>query len=228
MMSKKFSIPFLSRSVAERAVSLVSRSDPDTDKGNVAGNGAASQIEAAIMKFAGDIPLSQELPSDSPKKMALAKAHAAASRAAMVAGSLALPPGPLGWLTILPEMLLIWKIQSQMVADIAAIYGKSPHLNQEHMLYCLFRHSAAQAVRDLVARVGDRMLIQGASLKLIESIAHKIGVQVSQQIIGKGMTRFLPVVGAIGVGAYAYYDSRQVATTAIALFEQEKILDQEE
>ena len=60
------------------------------------------------------------------------------------AGTLALPPGPLGWLTILPEMLAVWKIQSQMVADIAALYGQKSTLTEEQMVYCLFRHSAAQ------------------------------------------------------------------------------------
>jgi hypothetical protein len=35
---------------------------------------------------------------------------------------------------------------------------------------------------------------------------------------GRGIARWLPVVGAIGVGAYARYDTRQVARTAIALF----------
>ena len=35
------------------------------------------------------------------------------------------------------------------------------------------------------------------------------------------MSRWLPVVGAMGVGAYAYYDTRQVAKTAVALFERE-------
>jgi hypothetical protein len=31
----------------------------------------------------------------------------------------------------------------------------------------------------------------------------------------------LPVVGAVGVGAYAYYDTTRVAVTAIRLFEQD-------
>jgi len=59
-----------------------------------------------------------------------------------VAGTLALPPGPLGWMTILPEMVGVWKIQAQMVADIAALYGKTATLTQEQMLYCLFKHTA--------------------------------------------------------------------------------------
>lgn len=34
-------------------------------------------------------------------------------------------PGPLGLLTILPDMYAIWRVQAQLVADIAAVYGKT-------------------------------------------------------------------------------------------------------
>lgn len=108
-----------------------------------------------------------------------------------------------------------------MVADIAAPYGKKSTLTEEQMVYCLFRHSAAQAVRDLVVRVGERVLIKRGSLTLLESVARKVGLKPTRKVIGKGLSRWIPVAGAIGVGAYAWYDTAQVAATAIELFEQE-------
>ena len=89
------------------------------------------------------------------------------------------------------------------------------------MLYCLFRHSAAQAVRDLVARAGQRYLVKHTSLRLIEGVAQQIGLKVTQQTLGKGLARWIPIAGAVGVGAYAYYDTAQVARTAIKLFERD-------
>src|SRR4029453_11835577 len=80
----------------------------------------------------------------------------AAAKAAVTAGSLAMPPGPLGWLTIAPELLAVWKIQAQMVSDLAGVYGKAATLTKEHMGYCLFRHTAAQLVRDVAVRVVQR------------------------------------------------------------------------
>jgi hypothetical protein len=181
---------------------------------------AGTGLTAAILRFASDIPSSTQLQHDTPNNAARNSANAAARSAALVAGSLALPTGPLGWLTILPEMVTIWKIQSQMVADIVAIYGKTPSLTREQMIYCMFRHSAAQAVRDLVVRVGDRVLIQQVPLQILQAVAHKIGVKLSKKIIGTSVSRWLPVVGAIGVSAYAYYDTKEVAATAIKLCEQ--------
>lgn len=188
----------------------------------IQGRNAAETIAALILKFVRRIPRSEERRSRTPRDAARKSANAAAARAALTAGTLSLPPGPLGWLTVLPEMMAVWKIQSQMVADIAALYGSKTALSEERMLYCLFRHSAAQAVRDLAVRVGERTLFQQASLELIQAVAKKIGVKLSRKVIGRGLSRWIPIAGAVGVGAYAYYDTAQVAATAIELFEKEK------
>jgi len=178
-------------------------------------------VAEAILNFIGRVPVSREHRSRNPAERARSIANSAAARAAVTAGSLALPPGPLGWLTILPELLMVWRIQAQMVADIAGIYGRQAALTREQMIYCLFRHLAAQAVRDLVVRVGERFLVQQVSIRMLQSIAEKVGVRITQQAIGKGVSRWVPVIGALGVGAYAYYDTGQVARTAIELFRHE-------
>ncbi|QCB48674.1 hypothetical protein E5678_09955 [Hydrogenophaga sp. PAMC20947] len=176
-------------------------------------------IAEAILPFMGQVPNSDERKSQKPEEASRKLANAAASKAAMAAGALALPPGAIGWLTILPEMMGVWNIQKQMVADIAAVYGKQKTLTPEQVVYCLFQHTAAQGVRDLVVRVGQRTLVRRASPRLIGAITRRIGAKLAQRALGKGMARWLPIVGAVGVGAYAYYDTAQVAATAIDLFE---------
>ena len=114
-----------------------------------------------------------------------------------------------------------------MVADIAGAYGKKGYLNREQMLYCLFRHAAAQAVRDIAIRVGERILIRRTALRSGQRALQRIGVRITQRIAGKAIARWLPIVGALGVGAYAYYDTGQVADTAIDLFRREIEFDLE-
>lgn len=179
------------------------------------------KIAEAILNFVGQIPDTQEHESEAPTGKVQAIASASAAKAAFAAGALALPPGPLGWLTILPELLTVWRIQAQMVSDIAAVYGRRATLTREQMLYCLFRHMAAQAVRDLVVRVGERFLVRRVSLRVLQTVTKKIGVRITQRAIGKGVSRWIPVVGALGVAAYVYWDTGQVAATAIELFEKE-------
>ena len=176
-------------------------------------------IGQAILSLVGKVPSSREPRGRKPADDARRKANAAAAKAALAAGALALPPGMVGWLTVLPEMVGVWKIQKQLVADIAAIYGKHATLTPEQVVFCLFQHTAAQGVRDLVVRVGQRSLVRHASPLLIRTITRRIGAKLAQQAVGKGVARWLPVVGAVGMGAYAYYDTAQVAATAIDLFE---------
>jgi hypothetical protein len=187
---------------------------------------AHGRITGAILDFVSEVPDSVVGNSNHPADAARRLAHRAARRAAVTAGSLALPPGPLGWLTLLPELIAIWKIQAQMVSDIAAAYGRHATLGREQMLWCLFRHTAAQAFRDLVVRMGDRLVFRRMSHGVIERVARQIGIKLTQRTLSKGVSRWLPAIGALGVGVYAYYDTRQVADTAIALFESDIVMEQ--
>jgi hypothetical protein len=113
------------------------------------------------------------------------------------------------------------------VADIAAAHGKSSFLTAGSMLYCLFKHGAAQAVRDLAVRVGERFLIRRVSLRMIQAVLKKVWVRITQRLASKAIARWLPIVGAIGIGAYAYYDTAQVGKTAVGLFGQKLDIEPE-
>lgn len=175
----------------------------------------------AILEWIGRIPATTEQPLTDTAARAREITKAAAAKAARTAGLLALPPGPLGWMTIIPELMAVWRIQGQMVADLAGLYGKTTTLSQSQMLYCVFRHGAAMAVRDLVIRVGDRYLVKQATQQVLQQIARKIGINLTQKGIAKGIARWLPLIGAVGVGSYAYYDTTQIAKTAMEMFEKE-------
>ena len=186
---------------------------------------ASSRVADAIIDMLGRLPRTSEIAGNTPDARARAIAHAAARKAGMLAATLALPPGPLGWLTVLPELYAIWKIQAQMVADIGGAYGHRRQLTREQMMFCLFRHTAAQALRDIAVQAGERWLVQTASLTALRSAARRVGIKLSQRGIGSGMARWLPLVGAAGVGAYAWYDTREVGRTAIKLFAMESAVD---
>lgn len=174
-----------------------------------------------ILDLIGRIPSTEEIPLDDTSARARQIAQRASIKAATAAGTLALPPGPLGWLTILPELVTVWRIQTQMVADLAGLYGKSASLSSSQMLYCIFRHGAAMAMRDIVVRVGDRYLFRRTTQQALQQVAQKIGLKLTQKGIASGLSRWLPIVGALGVGGYAYYDTAQVAKTAMQLFQKD-------
>ncbi len=181
----------------------------------------------AVLALVLQVPDSREDVVEQPAQRAHTVARAAARKASLMAGSLSLPPGFLGWLTVLPELIGVWRLQAQMVSDIAAIYGKQQTLGREQMLYCLFKHVSAQLFRDVVVRVGERVLVRQTSLAFLQALVQQLGVKLTQSVIGKSASRLVPLLGAVGVGAYAYFDTLQVARNAVALFERDIIVDAE-
>lgn len=171
-------------------------------------------VGGTIERVIADVPLSRTHEVMDPASEALAIAKRAAKQAAVLSGSLALPPGPLGMLTVLPDLYLIWKTQRQMVADIFGLYGRSAELTRAHMLYCLFRHAASHVLRDLVVRTGQRVIVQQLTSGTLQGLARMVGVAVTNRVVGSAASRWVPLAGAAAVGAYAYWDTLQVARTA--------------
>jgi hypothetical protein len=189
--------------------------------------GAAQEKEVldklfrTLLKVVNDIPQSKEKQTDHALSRAREVVASASLRAAAISGSLALPSGPLAWLTIIPDLAAIWRLQAQMVADVGAVYGKRGKLTEESMIYCLFRHAAAQLARDLVTRMGERVVVQRVSWHVAESVLANIGLKIVRRIGRGGMWRLLPIVGALAVAGYAYYDTEQVGGTAIDFFSRD-------
>jgi hypothetical protein len=186
--------------------------------------GFADRLTDTILNLISQVPASSEVSSFTPEARARQLARNAARTSAGISGGAALAPGPLGMLTILPDLVGVWRVQAQMVSDIAATFGKTATLTQEQMVFCLFKHSAAQLLRDVIVREGGRYLVLPVTLRMMRNLAAKIGIQVGQRSVGKAIARYAPLVGALGVGAYAYYDTQKVADTAIELFSCEVVV----
>jgi hypothetical protein len=181
------------------------------------------RISDAILGLVAVIPVSTEPQTATPDRRAAQLCEAAARTTAKISGLAALAPGPLGLFTVLPDLIAMWRIQSQLVSDIASVYGKTANLSREHMLWCLFKHSAAQSIRDVAYRAGERYLIRPLSLKALQKLTTSIGVRLSERAVGKAVARFLPLVGAAGVAGYAYYDTRKVGSAAMDIFSREPV-----
>ncbi len=173
----------------------------------------------AIENVVGGVPVSREHAVEAPEAAARRLARRAAARAAALSGTLALPPGILGLLTVLPELVAIWRIQAQLVSDIAGLYGKQMQLTRTHLLYCLFRHAATHVARDVAVRAGERFVIRQVSSSALRSVVGEVGMSLTQRVAGTTASRWLPLVGAMAVAGYAYFDTLQVAKTAVKLLQ---------
>ena len=186
---------------------------------------AEAQVTGVLMDVIVSIPDSKEPHSTTPEARSAALIKKACTTTAGISGGAALVPGPLGLLTILPDMYAIWRLQSQLVADVAAVYGKSGTLGKEQMIWCLFKHSAAHVAGDFVVQVGERYIIHPRSLQMMQKAVGFLGIKIAQRVLGKSLARYLPVLGAAAVARYAYMDTKKVGLAAKALFSKKIVFE---
>ena len=176
------------------------------------------KLSSLLFELITDIPESLHSPTENSDEKIKKLIRQAAVKASMVSATLSVPAGVTGVLTSIPDIAAIWRIQAQLVSDIAATYGKFAQLSREAMVWSLFRHSAAQLVRDIAVRTGSRIVVQKVSFAVLEALLKKIGVKVSTKFLGRAALRAIPAIGAIGNGAYSFYDTTEVGKTAAAYF----------
>jgi len=185
-----------------------------------------NRLQQLLFDLVSKIPKSKEIATANPRSRSKSLARTAAMKAGAISGTLALPPGPLGLATVLPDLLAMWRVQKQMVADIAAVHGKPAFLNREMMAYCLFGHGSP-FFRDFAVRVGERVLVRRVCIKALQKALLKMGLKIGHRAIGQAASRYVPVLGALAIGGYTYYDTRQIATTAITVFGSDLEVDGE-
>ena len=176
------------------------------------------KLSALLFELITDIPESLHSPTENSDEKIKKLIRQAAVKASLVSATLSVPAGVTGVLTSIPDIAAIWCIQAQLVSDIAATYGKFAMLSREAMVWCLFRHSAAQLVRDIAVRTGSRIVVQKVSFAVLETLLKKIGLKVSTKFLGRAALRAIPAIGALGNGAYSFYDTTEVGKTAAAYF----------
>ncbi|MCW7488201.1 hypothetical protein [Leptospira meyeri] len=145
----------------------------------------------------------------------------ASFKSGLISATCSLPPGPLGILSILPELLFMYRIQGHLILDIAALYGKEVQVTKELLLYCLFKHGGAHVFRKIIEESSLKILIRPTTVKVFQTLLEKLGLLISKSIIRKQFARWIPIGGAVVTGTFAYYDTKRVGKTAMDLFSKE-------
>ncbi|HEX2679488.1 MAG TPA: hypothetical protein VHM19_22710 [Polyangiales bacterium] len=192
--------------------------------GDARDESVAAQLTQKILEVLVSVPPTREPPSADPHARARTLRRNAAAKSAAVSGTLSLPAGLVGMMTVVPDMVLVWRIQAQLVADIAGAFGKGSTLTREEILYCVFEHVVAESsLRGLVTRVGERYVVRRTTAATFRRVATRLGIRLAERRIGRTITRAVPLVGAAGVAWYAWGDTRRVGKSAVTLFEHDVV-----
>ncbi len=151
--------------------------------------------------------------------------QAAALKTAGISAGLSLPTGIFSIFTILPELFMVYSIQGHLVKDIASLYGKEALVTKELLIYCMFKQTSLHLVERLLEDVGAKIIIRPTTIRFIESILQKIGLNLSKKLIRTQMLKWLPLLGAVLTGGLTYLDTKYVAATATGLFAKDIIIE---
>lgn len=138
------------------------------------------------------------------------------------------PSGTAGILTVFPEVCSILKLQSRMVKDIAAVYGKEKSLSKEVILYCIFKKSGSNLFDRFIRMTASRTIVRPVSIRTFGNFLQKWSPLLAGKFFGKGISRILPLMGFAVGGASGYLDTRIVAITSMNLFSRDILVMEEE
>lgn len=160
---------------------------------------------------------------DDEDRLRIAKdlTNQSALRAGTISASFSLPGGPIGFLTLIPEVFMIFRIQGNLVKDIASLYGKEAQLTKELLMFSMFKHGGAHLFRKFIEETGVRVLIRPTTVRAFQGLLQKLGLTISRKILKKNLARWVPFAGAAITGSFAYFDTKTVGQNALDLFSKE-------
>ncbi|MCB1180084.1 MAG: hypothetical protein KDK36_21075 [Leptospiraceae bacterium] len=130
-------------------------------------------------------------------------------------------PSPISELAIIPEVYGLLRLQSRMIKDIAALYGKEKSLAKNIIFYCLFNREKTNLWERSLKMVGTRVLIRGGSKHYLYDFLEEWETGLSQKIASLKIKKIMPLVGSAAGGTIAYLDTRAVGLTASRIFSRE-------
>lgn len=175
------------------------------------------KINNYLFELLSEVPKPSVKPNGLDKKQIDSLIKSASLKAAALSGTLSLPSGIFAAVTVLPDLVAVWKIQAQLVADIAHVNNQSNKLTRESMIYCLFGNNGT-GIEDLVIRVGERFIVKKSSQKVFQGVLGKIGLRVGRALLGERIARWIPFIGAGLVARYSFNDTQKVGNTARDFF----------
>jgi len=69
-------------------------------------------------------------------------------------------------------------------------------------------------------KCGSKIVVKSLSHSAVKQLLKKIGINISGKSAGKAASRWLPVIGALGIAFYSYNETKAVGLNALKLFDR--------
>ena len=133
----------------------------------------------------------------------------------------AIPPGPLGVMTILPELLAVTRIQIGLIFRIAEYYGKQATVNSTIVALILGNAAGIAIGRELTSTLHGKVIIRKIADVALQRFIANIGAKVLGRIIARVPIRLIPLLTAPVFGALSKTATTRIGEEAMMLFSQD-------
>jgi uncharacterized tellurite resistance protein B-like protein/uncharacterized protein (DUF697 family) len=150
-----------------------------------------------------------------------------ANKNAVISGGASLIPGPLGMLTVVPEIISVTRNQLAMIYEIGLAHGQEKVITKE-LLAAVLASATGASLGALIIVHGSKIIVKRASLRVFQQIVILLGGKLTQQVLKSSISRWIPFVGAAAMAAWSYQSTKLIAAKAIEVFRKEIEIEAEE
>lgn len=131
-----------------------------------------------------------------------------------------LPPGPLGIISIIPELIGLTKLQVNLVYSIAEYYHKEHQVNATILLMVFGNEAGIKFGSEIAGKQGSKYIVKALTSETVKKIAEKIGVKITARAATKAVVKFIPFVTAPILGYFSSGMTKKIGEYAINFFSQ--------
>ncbi|MBP7510199.1 MAG: TerB family tellurite resistance protein [Prolixibacteraceae bacterium] len=146
-----------------------------------------------------------------------------ALKCSSVSGVAGLVPGPLGMLSIIPDIVMVLRLQTEMLAKLSVAYNKEKIVTKELVLFMLFQGVGAAGISFVAVKAGQ-VIVKRASTRIIQRMVAMMGGRILQRAVARTAARFLPIIGASAMAIWVGYMTRKIGNTAKDLLSKDIII----
>lgn len=136
-----------------------------------------------------------------------------------ISGGANLVSGPWGVLVAVPEIALVLRNQIAMIDDIGRAYGQERVITRELIAGILLTALGGSGAALLTIH-GERVLVKRVAMKGLQQVSRLLAGKVTQTLLKSAISKYLPMVGAVAMGAWSTYMTHKIGKKAIEMFEK--------
>lgn len=129
----------------------------------------------------------------------------------LLAASTSIVPGPFGILGSIPELMLNFKNQMDMIYDLGCAHGKENFINKDILLDIPF--AAFGGNTNLATLQNNGLDLNDAPKDLLLSKAGQLGESIVERTLKKSIVQFIPIAGPVLMGTWAKMTTSKISNS---------------